>query len=842
MTYDTINDAQTVAGNGEGTFLVGRYRVVRQLGAGGMGSVWLAEDTQLDNKQFAIKMLPTILVSNKRAYRQLKDEALVAMKLTHPNIVTLRAFEENNGNPFLVMDYIDGQTLDDYLADHDNRVEMVGRGDPTAPDGSRGSPLPAENGRAGAPRTPQGGLPEAYVLRILKPIAAALDYAHSKGVVHRDVKPGNVMIAKDGTPYILDFGIAREIQETLTRVTGKLSSGTLLYMSPEQLHGAVPRKEQDIYSFAAMAYECLKGEPPFVRGQIEHQIDNDKPEPLVSVVADPMVGRGDPTAPLAAGVMSGLAKKPEDRPPTCAAVLEGEGFSHKEHKDLKVVGRGDPTAPQTVTGFNRAEHVERAETVGRGDPTAPRTDTAGRAGSPLPAKNGRAGAPRTPQGGTRIGAAMKALAVALVLAGGYFGWMKYDESVKSREAEAVRQKVAAEEAKRKAGEAARQKAAAEEARRKAEEAARQKAAVETAERIAKASATEMRIEAKIQQGMVTRISDTDGFKARKDQLEDVFIRAEAFYDENAKRWAEAKTLYKDYIEQSKSLITFDGERQLAVAKRSEVQASFKKAEEAGAKTYAKDSWNAAVKTWNAAAAEFTRMEFVAAAETFAKVLREFDECAIEARNNKQIADEKLAEEKRLAEARAAEERRRAAELARQAEDRRRQEERRKALQSLPGKWKCQITQKTSYYNLPFQYEYEFRNGGDYIETMTTWSPGYESQKTVTTMTGIWHLSGNTLTLRCPSWSTTLPGGSVRVEKNPFKKSCDYRVLWKNDGSFELRFADSHPFEEEKGVEKTVSYDYQGNQTIHIKSEGGFLRPSREYDIIQTAKIFRRVSN
>ena len=203
MTENTINDAMTMQGGAEGTLLAGRYRVVRQLGQGGMGSVWLAEDRQLDNKQFAIKMLPSILVSNKRAYRQLKDEALVAMKLTHPNIVTLRAFEENNGNPFLVMDYIEGRTLDDYLAE-------------------------------------KGKLSEDETTRLLTSIAAALDYAHSKGVVHRDVKPGNVMIAKDGTPYILDFGIAREIQETMTRVTGKLSSGTLLYMSPEQLNGDPP--------------------------------------------------------------------------------------------------------------------------------------------------------------------------------------------------------------------------------------------------------------------------------------------------------------------------------------------------------------------------------------------------------------------------------------------------------------------------------------------------------------------------------------------------------------------------------------------------------------------------
>ena len=208
MTYDTINDAVTRAG-GAGALLANRYRIVRQLGQGGMGSVWLAEDTQLDDKPFAVKMLPSILVSNKRAYRQLKDEALVAMQLVHPNIVQVRAFEENDGNPFLVMDYVDGQTLDDYLAE-------------------------------------KGTLTEDEVIRVLRPVAAALDYAHAKGVIHRDVKPGNVMVAKDGTPCILDFGIAREIQETITRVTGTLSSGTLLYMSPEQLMGESPKPAQDI--------------------------------------------------------------------------------------------------------------------------------------------------------------------------------------------------------------------------------------------------------------------------------------------------------------------------------------------------------------------------------------------------------------------------------------------------------------------------------------------------------------------------------------------------------------------------------------------------------------------
>ena len=272
--FDT--DSATLGPENGGVTLAGRYRILRQPGQGGMGSVYLAEDMQLDGKLFAIKMLPSVLVSNKRAYRQLKREALVAMELVHPNIVQLRAFEENNGNPFLVMDYIDGQTLDDLLAEKETLA-----------------------------------IEEAVAL--LKPIAAALDYAHSQNVVHRDVKPANVIVRKDGVPFVLDFGIACEIRETMTRVTGKSSGGTLLYMSPEQLNGASPKPLQDVYSFAAMAYECLKGEPPFTRGDVEFQIMHKIPEPLAGYV----VANGQ----LVAGIMSGLAKKSEDRPESCVAVL-----------------------------------------------------------------------------------------------------------------------------------------------------------------------------------------------------------------------------------------------------------------------------------------------------------------------------------------------------------------------------------------------------------------------------------------------------------------------------------------------------------------------------------------
>jgi hypothetical protein len=278
----TFGDLDTL--RDEGVLLAGRYKVVKRLGEGGMGSVWLAEDSKLDGRKVAVKMLPAILAGKKGAFKQVKAEAMVAMKLSHSNIATVRAFEEDEGgNPFLVMDYIEGVGLDDILAE-------------------------------------KGALGEEETVRLLGPVAAALDYAHSQGVVHRDVKPGNVMVRKDGTPFVLDFGIAREVQETMTRVTGKLSSGTLLYMSPEQLRGKGPKAAQDVYSFAAMVYECLAGRPPFFRGAIEDQIKNEAPEELPEGVA----GKA-----LQEGVMGGLAKEANQRPGSCSEILGLRGAAKR---------------------------------------------------------------------------------------------------------------------------------------------------------------------------------------------------------------------------------------------------------------------------------------------------------------------------------------------------------------------------------------------------------------------------------------------------------------------------------------------------------------------------------
>jgi len=264
MQRDTLNEMLTQRPD-EKIVLAGRYHIVRKLGEGGMGSVWLAEDIKLDNRQIAIKMLPVVLVANKRAIQQLKAEAKVAIKLAHPNIATLRSFEESEQGPFLVMDFIPGRTLEDILAE-------------------------------------KKSLPEEEVLRIFRPVAEAIDYAHSEKVIHRDIKPSNILIRDDGTPFIMDFGIAREIKDTMTRLTGRSASGTLPYMSPEQLRGETPTPAQDIYSLAATMYECISSHPPFHRGQIEYQIVNCEPESLHSECI------------LCKRVMEGLSKEPSQRP------------------------------------------------------------------------------------------------------------------------------------------------------------------------------------------------------------------------------------------------------------------------------------------------------------------------------------------------------------------------------------------------------------------------------------------------------------------------------------------------------------------------------------------------
>ncbi len=274
--FDTLDNAPTEDGREqEGRLLAGRYRIVRKLGEGGMGMIYLAEDIELANHKVAIKFIPPMLAGNARAVKNLQHEALTAMQLTHPNIVRLHDLHTDGHQKFLVMEYIAGKTLDDLLAERDMEK-----------------------------------MPLEELLPIAEQVAAALDYAHSRNVLHRDLKPSNIMVTADGTVKLLDFGIAREMRDSYTRVTGQETSGTRPYMSPDQLMGEKPSPAMDVYSFGAVLYECLAGHPPFHTGDIREQIKTKSPEAIENVA--PWVNET---------LLLALAKEPAKRPHSASELV-----------------------------------------------------------------------------------------------------------------------------------------------------------------------------------------------------------------------------------------------------------------------------------------------------------------------------------------------------------------------------------------------------------------------------------------------------------------------------------------------------------------------------------------
>ena len=222
---DTIYDR--AIGLSSGTLLGNRYRLESELGRGGMGVVYKAFDTKLE-RAVAIKLLPEALARNTKAVKLLKQEANISLTLTHPNIVRLINFEETDSEVYLVMEYIEGESLADMLLEKKK--------------------LSADE-----------------ALGISRQVLEALSYAHTKKVVHRDLKPANIIITPQGEAKVLDFGIARLIKETMTKLTGTTAtSGTLLYMAPEQLQGGMHQDGRvDIWAFGIVLYEMLTGGTPF---------------------------------------------------------------------------------------------------------------------------------------------------------------------------------------------------------------------------------------------------------------------------------------------------------------------------------------------------------------------------------------------------------------------------------------------------------------------------------------------------------------------------------------------------------------------------------------------------
>lgn len=255
---------------------VGHYRVLEEIGFGGMGVVYKAEDTRL-GRLVALKFLPEHMAADSIALERFRREARAASALNHPNICTIHDIDVYQGREFIVMEYLEGQTLAIYVA-----------------------------GRR--------AVSTELVAKLGMPIAEALAAAHSKGVIHRDIKPGNIFVTQSGLVKVLDFGVAKLVAEANQSDAATLTetntvTGTLPYMSPEQLRGENLDARSDIYALGVVLYEIATGQRLYsssLHGRLVDEILN-RPAPPPSNVNRKLSAKADDI------VLKCLAKDPEDR-------------------------------------------------------------------------------------------------------------------------------------------------------------------------------------------------------------------------------------------------------------------------------------------------------------------------------------------------------------------------------------------------------------------------------------------------------------------------------------------------------------------------------------------------
>ena len=284
---DFFDFDQTLRGHIPGERVFDRYKLIRTLGQGGMGVVWLALDEQLE-REVALKFLPEPVAHDPAAINDLKRETKKALKLTHPNIVRIYDFLQNEQMVAVSMEHVDGLSLTQIRLEEPNQVFST-----------------------------------EQIEKWIGQICVALDYAHiNEQIAHRDLKPSNLLVNSKGDIKITDFGISATISDatTYTQMNAS-SSGTPVYMCPQQMMGEKAAPTDDIYSLGATIYELLTGRPPFFSGRIDLQLQNKIP-PLMKERRKELDIKAESQIPNSweSTVASCLEKAAEDRPQTLAEV------------------------------------------------------------------------------------------------------------------------------------------------------------------------------------------------------------------------------------------------------------------------------------------------------------------------------------------------------------------------------------------------------------------------------------------------------------------------------------------------------------------------------------------
>ena len=323
------DDSLPVRGLATGSRVFGRYRLETVAGRGGMGVVWKAYDERLE-RTVALKLLPEAVAGDPEAIRDLKRETTRCLELTHPGIVRVYDFVEAEGLAAIAMEFVDGESL-------------------------------ARRKTA----APNACLQLAELGPLAGQLCAALEYAHNEAkVVHRDLKPANVLMTREGKAKITDFGIAHSLSESRARLTGKEgdTSGTLPYMSPQQVRGNDPAASDDIYAVGATLYELLTGKPPFHTGDVAWQIREAAPKPVNARLAS--MGLDSVPAEWEETIQACLAKEPEQRPKSAADVARRLGIGASETKGQRTK-RGE--APrQYAKGMRRTALFSGLAALGLG--------------------------------------------------------------------------------------------------------------------------------------------------------------------------------------------------------------------------------------------------------------------------------------------------------------------------------------------------------------------------------------------------------------------------------------------------------------------------------------------